>query len=117
MSHMTVFQSVSDLQLQQRVTAAACKEAYLNVDKKDTQVAKAIRQNPGISVQLFIWAVAIEYEAQYAYAVDPGNEHPSPTPGADSLVISDGNITASVVAHWPTDEQYEESYVPSVVGY
>lgn len=115
MSHMTVFQAVSDLQLQQRVTAAACKESYLNVDKKDTVVAKAIRQNPGLAVQLFIWGVAIEYEDQYAFAVN--SENPPSVPGADQGVISDGNITASIGAHWPTDESYAASYPAGGVGH
>lgn len=117
MSHMTVFQAISDTQLQQRVIAAACKEAYLNPDKYATEVAKALRHNPGLATQLFIWGVAIEYEGQYAFAVDPGNENPPSVPGADPGVISDGNITASIGAHWPTDTDYSAAFAPSSVGH
>lgn len=99
MSHQTVHQATMDSALQNRISAAVQKEVYNNVSLKDTEVAKQFRQVPLHAVNVFIYPVAIDYETEYEYAVESDN----PNPGGDPTVITDGNLTAAIVTHWPPD--------------
>ena len=98
MSLNTIDQSTRDQALQNRVIAAVSKEAWKNPDLGATDFGQAVQANPAEGVTL-VWPVALDYEAEYAYAVDEGN----PNPGGDEAVITDANIEAAVQAHWPGD--------------
>ena len=100
MSYITITQATEDQALQDRVTAAACKEAWVGgVEYVLSDYGDRLRIYPQEAVGTFIWPVAIEYEASYEYALTTGNENP----GGDPTVITDANIQSSVQAHWPRD--------------
>lgn len=98
MSYQTITQSTRDAALQDRVVAGAMKEAISGA-VEGSQFAAQVRQNPILALNTFMWPVAVEYETEYAYAVDQGN----PNPGGDTGVITDANIQASVQANWPPE--------------
>ena len=97
MSYTTIDAATKDAALQDRVRAAACKEAWENVELALSPYGDRLRTYPNEAVGTFIWPVAIEYEEPYAYALETGNENP----GGDATVITDANIQAAVQAHWP----------------
>ena len=99
MSYTTIDKATKDAELQDRVRAAACKEAWNNAEFALTEYGERLRTYPNEAVGTFIWPVSIEYEAPYEFAVNGGNEHP----GGDPAVITDANIQSSVQAHWPRD--------------
>jgi hypothetical protein len=101
MSHTTMYAATQDQALIDRIVAAAQREAQENATLKDTERARQLREGPGNAITWFSWPVAIDYETEYAYAVDQDN----PNPGGDEGVISDGNITAAIVAHWPPEPE------------
>jgi hypothetical protein len=100
MSYTTITASTRDVELQDRVTAAACKEAWNGgAEFVLSDFGDRLRTYPVEAVTTFIWPVSIDYEAEYAYAIDAGNLHPGGDPG----VITDANIQAAIQAHWPRD--------------
>jgi hypothetical protein len=111
MSYSTITQATRDTALQDRVTAAACKEAWVGgVEFVLSEYGERLRTYPSEAVVTFIWPVSIEYETEYAYALDSG----SLNPGGDPTVITDANIQSSVQAHWPRD--VEVPLPPDMVG-
>ena len=98
MSHESIYQASEDQSLRDRIVAAAQKEAQNNPTVSGTGFAQSLKTGPG-NAWVFYYPVAIDYEAEYAYAIGAGN----PDPGGDRGVISDENISAAVVAHWPPD--------------
>ena len=96
MSHATIYRSVHDVELQQRIEAAAQKEARANDELGATPFGQQLIANPEWAY-VFWWPIAIDYEAEYAYAIGEGNEHP----GADPGVITDANISTAIQVHWP----------------
>lgn len=98
MSYATINQAANDSALIKRVVAAASKEAYANETFAATEFGAAVRLNPAEAARL-VWPVAIDYEADYEYAVAMHNGNP----GGDAGVISDAEIQAAVQAHWPED--------------
>jgi hypothetical protein len=102
MSYTTITQATRDEPLQDRVQAAACKEAWAGgAEFMMSEYGERLRTYPQEAITTFMWAVAIDYEADYAYAVDAGNENPGGDPG----VIGDNELQAAVQAHWPRDAQ------------
>jgi hypothetical protein len=100
MSYTTITQSVQDKALQDRVIAAAMKEAYAGAEEfSGSAFAAQLRPNSMLALNYFMWPTGIDYEVQYAYAVDGGN----PDPGGDRGVITDNNIQAAVQKYWPLD--------------
>jgi hypothetical protein len=100
MSYTTINQSVNDPALQSRVQSAAMKEAYAGGPEfSESEFAKTLKVNPGLSFNFFMWPTAIANEAAYAYAVDGGN----PNPGGDPGVITDADIQAVIQTHWVLD--------------
>lgn len=99
MSYTTITQSTKDQALQDRVTAAGMKEAIASAVLSKTPFAAQLRTTPQLALNYFLWPTAVEYETEYAYAVDQGNENPGGDPG----VITDANIQAVVQTHWPSD--------------
>jgi len=97
MSYTTITQATQDEALVNRIIAAAQKEAWASAEFGETPYGKQLRQFPDAARQTFIWPVSIDYETEYAYAIDSEN----PNPGGDAGVITDANIQASVQAHWP----------------
>jgi hypothetical protein len=100
MSYTTITAATRDAALQDRVMAAASKEAWAGGPEfRDSTYGERLRTYPQEALVTFMWPTAIDYETEYAYAIDSDN----PDPGGDEGVISDANIQASVQAHWPTD--------------
>lgn len=102
MSYATINQASNDWALIARVIAAVSKEAYANETLAATEFGAAVRLNPAEGARL-VWPVAIDYEADYAYAVGMHNGNPGGDPG----VIADAEIQAAVQAHWPLDAEVE----------
>lgn len=100
MSYTTIMASTRDPALRDRVIAAAVKESYAGAPEfSDTAFATSIHLTPSLGLTFFLWPTCIDYEVQYAYAVDSDN----PNPGGDVGVISDANIQAVVQLNWPPD--------------
>ena len=100
MTYTTITASVNDVELQDRVTAAACKEAWAGgAEFRDTVYGERLRTYPTEAIGTFMWAIAIDNEAAYEYAINGGTQHPGLDPG----VISDAALQAGVQAHWPAD--------------
>ena len=100
MSYTTIDKAVNDEALQVRVKSAASKEAWAGgAEFRDSVYGERIRTYPEEALTTFMYAVAIDTEADYAYAVDQGN----PNPGGDVGVIGDPEIQAAVQVHWPLD--------------
>jgi len=99
MSHQTITDATRDAALQDRVMAAASKEAWANPEFGDTPFGQRLMAYPTAAIDTFMWPVAIDYEDEYAYAL--GLDPPNPNPGGDPGVITDANISAAVQAHWP----------------
>lgn len=104
MSYQTIYECTQDRALQDRVTAAGMKEAFAGGDEyKNSEFGRQLRTNPALALNTFMWPTAVDYETEYAYAVDVGN----PNPGGDVGVISDANLQAVVQAYWPAEPVYE----------
>jgi len=100
MSYTTITQATRDEPLQDRVMAAACKEAWAGGPEFVlSDYGERLRTYPEEALRTFMWPVAIDYEADYEYAVGAGNENPGGDPG----VIGDNELQAAVQAHWPPD--------------
>lgn len=100
MSYTTIQAAVRDTALQDRVTAAAMKEAIAGGPEfKDSEFGAQLRGYPILALNTFMWPTAVDYETEYEYAVDSDN----PNPGGDEGVITDENIQASIQTHWPVD--------------
>ena len=100
MSYTTIDQCVNDPAFQVRVKSAASKEAWVGGPEfKDTIYGERLRTYPDEALTTFMYAVSIEYENEYAYAIDTGNTNP----GGDATVVTDANIQSSVQTHWPPD--------------
>lgn len=99
MSYATMAQAVRDQPLIDRVNAGAQQEAR-NGPQAGSAVAAKIRSNLFGASDYFMWSVASDTEAAYAYAIESGN----PNPGGDPGVITDGMIGSAIQAHWPADE-------------
>lgn len=99
MSYTSIAAAVIDPHLIARVRVAIAKEAQNNLTLHETPAGQAVtRFGPDQIILPISWAVAIDYEAEYEYAINSDN----PNPGGDAGVISDANIGAAVQAHWPT---------------
>jgi len=101
MTYTTINQAVNDQELIDRVVAAASKEAWANPDYAATDYGTRLRTYPDDAIGTFVYAIAIDNEADYEYAVNNGNEHPGSDPG----VISDAKIQAGIQAHWPASTE------------
>jgi len=99
MSYTSIAAADLDTRLIERIRAAIAQEAQNNATLKDSVAGKAVnRFGPDQIILALTWAVAIDYETEYAYALGSNNTNPGGDPG----VISDANIQAAIVAHWPT---------------
>lgn len=100
MSYTTIDMAVNDEALQARVKSAASKEAWAGGPEfRDSVYGERIRTYPDEALGTFMYAVAIDTEADYAFAVDNAN----PNPGGDPGVIGDDELQAAIQAHWPLD--------------
>lgn len=100
MSYATITQCTRDTVLQDRVTAAAMKEAYAGADEfSKSSFGLQLQRNAALALNYFMWPTSIDYEDAYAYAVGNNNENPGGDPG----VISDANLQAVVQLNWPQD--------------
>jgi len=98
MSSNTVATAANDPDLQRRVTASVYSEAIGNVDLKDTQFATIVKQGYANMTGMY-WAVADAVDAEYEAGMLSGRG----SPGHDTDVVTDGQITSAVVANWPPD--------------
>jgi len=97
MTYATIHTCTQDTELQERVIAAASKEAWANVDFAATEYGERLRTYPQEALTTFMYVIAIDNEADYEYAINNDN----PSPGSDPGVISDAKLQAGVQAHWP----------------
>ena len=99
MSLTTITQSTQDDALRERLRASIAKESWANPLYGNTPTGQQVQAAwPNMQIeQQFLWPCCIDWEADYAYAVDNGN----PNPGGDPGVIGDDEIQAGVQAHWP----------------
>lgn len=98
MTLSSIQQAANDQELRARVESSAQQEARNNENLKDTQYAVALR-NGTQSVAPLMWGVAVATEAAYFAALQADRG----APGHDADIITDGDITAAVVANWPPD--------------
>jgi len=98
MSASTIYRAANDLDLQQRVTALAHKEVQANDALANTQYGRGLL-NGVQNIMPLMWPVAVDYEEPYESAVLSGRG----APGHDTDVITDANISAAIVAGWPSD--------------
>jgi hypothetical protein len=101
MTYATIHTCTLDTELQQRVIAAASKEAWSSVDYGATEYGERLRTYPEEAVRTFMYVIAIDNEAAYEYAINSSN----PNPGGDPGVISDAALQAGIQAHWPASAQ------------
>jgi hypothetical protein len=99
MSLTTLHQSTQDIELVNRIVAAAFQEAHANEALGDTPYGQTLL-NGGSSItvtDVFLWPICIDNRDAYAYAVESGNEHP----GSDVGVVSDASISTAIQTYWP----------------
>ena len=99
MTYQTIHTCTEDTELQERVTAAAMKESYAGGPEfSSSAFGQQLQRNPMLALNYFMWPVAIDNEADYAYALDTNHENPG---GPD--VINDAKLQAGIQTHWPKD--------------
>jgi hypothetical protein len=96
MTAASISRAANDTELQARVTALAHKEILFNETLADTEYGKALKTG-AVNIMTLMWPVAVDTEAAYETALASGRG----APGHDLDVITDGNITSAIVAHWP----------------
>jgi hypothetical protein len=97
MTYASITACTRDTELQDRVVAAASKEAWAGGPEfSGTEYAARLRTYPTEALVAFMWVIAIDNEADYAYALETNHEAPG---SAD--VINDAKLQAGVQAHWP----------------
>jgi hypothetical protein len=98
MSYTTITKASRDTELQDRVVAAAAKEAWAGGPEfSESEYGQRLRTYPQEALGTFMVIVAIDYEDEYEYALNNANA----SPGGDPGVITDAEIQACVQAHWP----------------
>ena len=101
MSYTTITQCTRDAAFQDRVQAAAMKEAIASETYSNTTFGAALRAEPRLAIEQFIWPLSVDNEEAYEYAVDTGTTNP----GGDLGVITDAAIQAGIQAHWPPESE------------
>ena len=97
MTYASITACTRDTELQDRVTAAACKEAWAGGPEfSESEYGQRLRTYPQEALGTFMWAIAIDNESDYQYALETDNENPG-----SSAVIPDAKLQAGVQAHWP----------------
>src|SRR5262245_3844147 len=100
MTAYSMHQCVMDYDLRNRVTASIGKEVWANPTFGDTANGKRVKsEGPVWMLEYFMWPIAVDNEAAYAYALATDN----PQPGRDPGVIGDDKIQAAIQVHWPAD--------------
>jgi hypothetical protein len=98
MSYTTITESTNDVELLARIRAAIAREAWANEDYGATADGQLVREaGPDAILNALVWPCCIDFEADYAYAVESGHEHP----GGDE-VIPDAEVQSAVQTHWRT---------------
>lgn len=106
MSYTSIYTCTNDTLLQTRVEAAAMKEAHAGAPEfSESTFGLQLQRNPMLALNYFMWPVAIDNEADYAYALDTNHE----SPGGDD-VINDAKLQAGVQAHWPAESVPEPQH-------
>jgi hypothetical protein len=99
MTYASINMCTQDIELQHRVTAAAMKESYAGGPEfSESTFGLQLQRNPALALNQFMWSIAIDNEADYAYALDTNHEAPG---SAD--VINDAKLQAGIQTHWPKD--------------
>lgn len=99
MSYTTIHQCTEDVHFQERVTAGAMKEAIASDVYSRTLFAEQLRTLPAAALNVFLWPLSVDNEADYQYAVETEN----PDPGGDPGVIDDAQIQAGIQHYWPDE--------------
>jgi hypothetical protein len=99
MSYSSIFASTVDQPLVQRIEAAIAKEAFHNEALGKTEAGRLVTEtgSPASVLGAFLWPCCVDFEAEYEFALNSGNENP----GGDPAVISDAELLSSVQANWP----------------
>jgi hypothetical protein len=98
MSFNTQSRAANDSDLRTRITAAVYAEASNSPTLGSTVFAAQVLGGNANLTSMF-WQVAHAVEAAYEAGVTSGRG----SPGHDNDVVTDGAITAAVVANWPPD--------------
>jgi len=101
-SASTIYQAANDPALIERVTAIAHQVRLTDATKADTDFGRSLVAAPPFStapsaVMPIMFPVAVDNEAAYESAVLAQRG----CPGYDKDIITDANLQASVIAHWP----------------
>jgi len=109
MSYDSINRCTRDAAFQQRVEAAAMKEAYhgdavfsessfgAQLRNSTIPASPVANLTMSLAINTFIWPLSVDNEDAYAYAVETGNENPGGDPG----VITDAAIQAGIQHWWP----------------
>lgn len=96
MTAASIARAANDEQLKARVQAMAAREIIFNQALADTEYGREVAQGfPNLAK--LMWPVAVDTEAAYETALNSGRG----APGHDADIITDANIGAAIVAHWP----------------
>jgi hypothetical protein len=99
MSLTTINTAANDAALQARISAGVWRETIGNPVFGATPFGQQVMTGSAAIGMIFNYPIAVDYEDEYAFAVDNNN----PNPGGDPGVITDANIGASIQAHWPDE--------------
>lgn len=104
MTAASINRAANDPDLQARTLALAHKEVLYNEALADTAFGRSLITGMP-NVNPLVWAVAVNSEAAYETALVAGRG----APGHDQDIITDGAISAAIVANWP----YAEGEAPA----
>jgi hypothetical protein len=107
MTASTIHRAAYDQQLQARVQALAAKEVLYQPTLAATDYGKQVKGGFA-NVMALMWGVAVNSEAAYETAVNSGRG----CPGHDLDIITDGAISAAIIANWPYTEDELAAMVP-----
>lgn len=98
MSMTSITRAATDVDLINRVMAAAHREMVYNPALAETEFGQQLLSGnlTGVNPKL-MYPVAVDTEAAYESAITAGRGRP----GYDTDIITDASLTSAVLAHWP----------------
>lgn len=109
MSASSIDRAANDPQLRARIDALTQKEVIYNEDLAASDFGTKVLSGMAMMTSLY-WAVAVATEAAYETALLAQRG----APGYDTDIITDGDITSAINAHWPPDPPEPPAVVPAV---
>ncbi len=98
MSASSISRAAADVNLQNRIVAAANKEIIYNEELAESWFGQKVLGGMALWNPLY-WSVAVETEASYETALNSGRG----APGYDTDIITDAALTSAIVANWPQE--------------